>query len=108
MKILQLSIIALITFTLSTSTIIPVYAEGRESIFQKIENFIEEPFLSMEQAAGGDGHKRPHVSQSPQKHISFLSSWICQLLVSDIGNIFGTNNQDTFNAAGMCKGYTLK
>ena len=37
---------------------------GKVSIFQKIVDFMDEPFLSMEKAVGGDGHKRPHkVSQ---------------------------------------------
>ena len=37
---------------------------GKVSVFQKIIDFMDEPFLSMEKAVGGDGHKRPHkVSQ---------------------------------------------
>ncbi len=98
-------IIVLIVSSMTSSIILPAYADGKKtSIFKKIENFIKEPFLSLEKAVGGDGHKRPHSYQQPDKLKPFLSSWICQLIIGDVGKIVDASNKNTNDAQGWCKG----
>ncbi|MBI1663535.1 MAG: hypothetical protein IS860_08625 [Nitrosopumilus sp.] len=43
-KILTISIIAVLGLSLATSSIMPVYAEGRKSVFQKIEDLLKNHF----------------------------------------------------------------
>jgi len=87
-----------------TSSIAPVFADGKKvSVFQKMENFFNEPFLAMEKAAGGDGHKRPSTYQQPSQLKPFLSSWLCQIFVGDVGKIADATSQDIYNAASICK-----
>ena len=101
--ILAISIIVLIAVSLSTYTIVPAFAEGKRSFFQKVEDFLNEPFLSLEKAAGGDGHIRQHITTSEQPLKPFMSSWICQILVGDFSNFLGFNDQYSSNMINMCK-----
>ena len=50
---------------------------GKVSIFQKIVDFMDEPFLSMEKAVGGDGHKRPHTFNQAESQKDVITSPYC-------------------------------
>lgn len=53
-KVLIFALFLMLVSSTITITLPNAFAE-RNSVFQKIEDFIQEPFLSLEKAAGGDG-----------------------------------------------------
>ena len=80
------------------------FAERGTSVFQKISNFFDEPFLSLEKAAGGDGHKRQHNTEGQQQLKPFMSSWICQILLNDASSMMQNDLNKSNLVSGLCKG----
>ena len=88
----------------SSSFIQPVSAE-KKSVFYGFSDLMKTPFHSAAKAVGWDGTpSRFSGHTEPVQYKPFLSSWICQILVGEFGNILGTSSQDTFNASSLCKG----
>ncbi|MBI1663534.1 MAG: hypothetical protein IS860_08620 [Nitrosopumilus sp.] len=52
---------------------------------------------------GGDGHKRLRVHDQSEPLKPFMLSWMCQILVGDIGKMFGADSRDTYNVSEICK-----
>ena len=105
MKIILLFSLIGILMLSSLIIVLPeAFAERGNSVFQKISNFFDEPFLFLEKAAGGDGHKRPHNTDGQQKLKPFMSSWICQILLNDASKITDVDLNKNNLISGICKG----
>jgi tetratricopeptide (TPR) repeat protein len=60
------------------------FKEGTRKVsgFQKIIDFMDEPFLSLEKAVGGDGHKRPHVVKQVESQKDVIKSPYCWNIIN--------------------------
>ena len=96
-------IFILVTDLLASSFVEPAFAK-KQSVFQVISDTIKYPFHSAAKAVGWDGTPSKFSGhREPTKHMPFMMSWACQILVGDVGKMFGANSQGINVIKNMCK-----